>query len=129
SDMSALEAPTSVAKVRLQTSADLGVDSWGSSVKSCIQGSPEKMELFVDLHRSDPQACHRLAEAVTALPEVGTELLGFRLLAELGQGAFGRVYLAQQGDLANRAVVLKVSPNIDDETRTLAQLQHTNIVP
>jgi serine/threonine protein kinase/tetratricopeptide (TPR) repeat protein len=101
------------------------VDSWGSSFK----GSPEEAQLFIDLHRSNPEAAHRLAQAVTALPEVGTELLGFRLLAELGQGAFGRVYLAQQGDLANRHVVLKVCPNVDEESQTLAQLQHTNIVP
>jgi eukaryotic-like serine/threonine-protein kinase len=128
-DSGDLEVPTSVANVRLRTSAELGEDSSGSSIKSRFEGSPEKMEFFVDLHRSDPEACHRLAEAVTVLPEVGTELLGFRLLGELGHGAFGRVYLAQQGDLANRPVVLKISPRIDDEPRTLAQLQHTNIVP
>src|SRR5260370_26898729 len=76
SDSGDLEVATSVAKVRLRTAADLDLvaDSWESSVKSCFQGSPEKMQLFVDLHRSDPEACHRLAEAVTVLPEVGTEL-------------------------------------------------------
>jgi serine/threonine protein kinase/tetratricopeptide (TPR) repeat protein len=124
-----LEFATSVAEVRLQSPGQLAIDPWESSVKSSFHASPEKMQLFVDLHRSDPEACHRLVEAVTALPEVGTELLGFRLLDELGHGAFGRVYLAQQGDLANRLVVLKVSPRIDDEPQTLAQLQHTNIVP
>src|SRR4051812_46749595 len=35
------------------------------------------------------------------LPTVGTSFLGFRLLTILGRGAFGQVYLAQQGDLAN----------------------------
>jgi serine/threonine protein kinase/tetratricopeptide (TPR) repeat protein len=129
SDCSDLDFATAVAGVRLRTPAELGMGSWASSVQQSCHGSAGKAARFVDLHRSDPQACHRLAEAVTILPEVGTELLGFRLLADLGEGAFGRVYLAQQGDLANRAVVLKVSPNIDDETRTLAQLQHTNIVP
>jgi serine/threonine protein kinase/Flp pilus assembly protein TadD len=123
-----LECLTSVAEVRLRSAQEIRAP-WESSVKSSFRGSPEEMKLFVDLHRSDPEACHRLVEAVTALPEVGTELLGFRLLAELGQGAFGRVYLAQQGDLANRLVVLKVSPRIDDEPQTLALLQHTNIVP
>jgi hypothetical protein len=127
-DLAKLEFATSV-NVRPRTAAEAGMSSWESSVKSSFQGSPEKMQFFVDLHRSDPEGCHRLAEAVTAPPEVGTELLGFRLHAELGRGAFGRVFLAQQGDLANRSVVLKVSPGIDDEPRTLAQLQHTNIVP
>src|SRR4051794_30602537 len=35
------------------------------------------------------------------MPEVGGEFLGFRLIGELGRGAFGRVYLARQGDLAS----------------------------
>jgi serine/threonine protein kinase/tetratricopeptide (TPR) repeat protein len=120
---------TAVAQVRVQQAGDVGVPPWDSSVNSSFHGNSEQMQLFIDLHRSDPEACHRLVEAVTALPEVGTELLGFRLLAELGQGGIGRVYLAQQEDLANRLVVLKVSPPLDDEPQTLAQLQHTNIVP
>jgi serine/threonine protein kinase/tetratricopeptide (TPR) repeat protein len=124
-----LDCLTSVAEVRVQNLPQGGNIPWDSSVKSSFHGSPEQVQLFVDLHRSDPEACHRLVEAVTALPEVGTELLGFRLLSELGQGAFGRVYLARQGDLANRLVVLKVSPRTDNEPQTLAQLQHTNIVP
>jgi serine/threonine protein kinase/tetratricopeptide (TPR) repeat protein len=66
---------------------------------------------------------------VPRLPEVGTEFLGFRLIRELGRGAFGRVYLAQQGALAGRPVALKVAHDIAGESRTLAQLQHTNIVP
>jgi serine/threonine protein kinase/Tfp pilus assembly protein PilF len=63
------------------------------------------------------------------LPEVGSEFLGFRLLGELGRGAFGRVYLAHQGDLASRPVALKVGTDLFDESQTLARLQHTNIVP
>jgi serine/threonine protein kinase/Tfp pilus assembly protein PilF len=61
--------------------------------------------------------------------QVGTEVLGFRLLCELGRGAFGRVFLARQGDLADREVVIKVSPSVDAESRLLARLQHSNIVP
>jgi eukaryotic-like serine/threonine-protein kinase len=124
-DVAPREEATCAGPVRVRTATELGLDSWQSSFK----GTPEQAQLVLDLHRSDPQAAHRLAEAVTTLPEVGTELLGFRLLSELGKGAFGRVLLAQQGDLANRHVVLKVSPNIDDESRVLARLQHTNIVP
>src|SRR6516225_9217707 len=63
------------------------------------------------------------------LPEAGDSFLGFRLLRELGRGAFARVFLARQGDLADRPVVLKIASDILAETRTLAQLQHTNIVP
>jgi serine/threonine protein kinase/Flp pilus assembly protein TadD len=64
-----------------------------------------------------------------ALPSVGDELFGFRLRRELGTGAFARVFLAEQADLAGRLVVLKISDTNGDEPQTLAQLQHTHIVP
>ena len=79
--------------------------------------------------RTDPHAAERLADALASLPPVGGRFLGFRLCAELGRGAFGRVYLARQGDLADRLVALKVSADVAGETHALAQLQHTNIVP
>jgi serine/threonine protein kinase/tetratricopeptide (TPR) repeat protein len=64
-----------------------------------------------------------------AFPAPGTDFLGFHLERELGRGAFGRVYLARQGDLAGRPVALKVARDAGGESQTLAQLQHTNIVP
>ncbi|HZY85306.1 MAG TPA: protein kinase [Gemmataceae bacterium] len=63
------------------------------------------------------------------LPETGDEVFHFRLRAELGRGAFARVFLAEQGDLAGRRVVIKCSTTEGTEPQTLAQLQHTNIVP
>jgi serine/threonine protein kinase len=63
------------------------------------------------------------------LPRIGTSFLGFHLVAELGRGASGRVYLARQGDLADRQVALKVTADEFDEPYALAQLQHTNVVP
>jgi serine/threonine protein kinase/Flp pilus assembly protein TadD len=63
------------------------------------------------------------------LPEVGAECFGFRLHYELGRGAFARVYLAEQIGLAGRPVVLKISSIDGNEPETLAQLQHTHIVP
>ncbi len=64
-----------------------------------------------------------------ALPKVGDELFGYRLQAQLGQGAFARVFLAEQSELAGRLVALKTSDLTGSEPQTLAQLQHTNIVP
>jgi serine/threonine protein kinase/Flp pilus assembly protein TadD len=64
-----------------------------------------------------------------ALPGQGQVLFGFRLRHELGRGAFACVYLAEQQSLAGRPVVLKVSGIDGDEPQTLAQLQHTHIVP
>jgi len=69
------------------------------------------------------------ATAAANQPRIGSDFLGFHLLEILGKGAFGTVYLARQGDLADRLVVLKISPRLDAEPRLLAQLQHTNIVP
>jgi serine/threonine protein kinase/Tfp pilus assembly protein PilF len=63
------------------------------------------------------------------LPEVGEEIFGFRLRAELGRGAFAQVFLAEQADLAGRLVAVKVSAIEGGEPQTLAQLQHTHIVP
>ncbi len=62
-------------------------------------------------------------------PEVGSDFLGFQLVDELGRGAFGRVYLARQADLAERLVALKISSEVQAESHFLARLQHTHIVP
>jgi serine/threonine protein kinase/tetratricopeptide (TPR) repeat protein len=94
-----------------------------------VLGSGAFARFFRDVHRTDPQAARQLAQALSAMPDSGTTFLGFHLIAELGRGSFGRVYLARQGELADRPVALKVSGDVLGEARSLAQLQHTNIVP
>lgn len=61
------------------------------------------------------------------LPAPGERLGDFDLLAELGRGSFGRVFLARQVSL-DRPVALKVSANVSHEARTLASLEHPHIV-
>ena len=83
--------------------------------------------------------CHRLlkpAAVAPIFPAVGETLAGFRLLAELGRGLYGRVFLATQSALADRPVVLKLTPRHlhwsagpGNEHLSLARLQHTHIVP
>jgi serine/threonine protein kinase/predicted Zn-dependent protease len=68
-------------------------------------------------------------QAAVALPEVGQTIAGFRLVEELGRGAFARVYLAEEQHLADRPVAVKVSRTGSHEPQTLARLQHTHIVP
>jgi serine/threonine protein kinase/tetratricopeptide (TPR) repeat protein len=63
------------------------------------------------------------------LLEPGSDVCGFRLLTELGRGSFSRVFLAREGALAGRVVVLKIAKRLLGESQTLAQLQHTHIVP
>jgi serine/threonine protein kinase/tetratricopeptide (TPR) repeat protein len=76
--------------------------------------------------------CHEVLQpptVVPALPQLGEMLGDFRLLKELGRGALGRVFLAAQTGLADRLVVLKVTPRAGHEHLSLARLQHTHIVP
>jgi serine/threonine protein kinase/tetratricopeptide (TPR) repeat protein len=82
-----------------------------------------------EVRQAEPAAVSEWRSGVTELPDVGADFLGFHLVEELGQGAFGRVFLARQGDLAGRLVALKVGTGLFTESQTLAQLQHTNIVP
>jgi serine/threonine protein kinase/Tfp pilus assembly protein PilF len=89
----------------------------------------EHVELFHDLRRADPKAAESFSQAMTSLPEVGDTFQSFHLLAQLGQRGFSRVFLARQSDLAKRQVVLKIATDVLGESQTLAQLQHTNIVP
>lgn len=63
------------------------------------------------------------------MPQVGQSFLGFDLLAELGRGTSGRVFLCKQSAMADRHVVLKVTKAEAPEVQTLARLKHTNIVP
>lgn len=86
-------------------------------------------DVFRELHEADPREAERVAEAVTSLPEVGGRLGDFDLIDLLGRGAFGRVFLARQRDLAGRRVALKVSADLMGESQAMAQLLHNNVMP
>ena len=100
-----------------------GPDSWGESRRDA-----GPVRLFHESNDTNARLA-KLTEGLVPFPEVGQEFLGFRLIGELGRGAFGRVYLARQGDLADRPVALKVSTGCFAESQKLARLQHTHIVP
>lgn len=82
----------------------------------------QQLQALIDCHRFLLQ--HPLDSAQTE-PLVD----GFSRVAQLGQGAQGRVYLATQTSLADRPVVLKVIPWKRREHLSLSRLQHTHIVP
>ncbi len=70
-------------------------------------------------------------ETAPSWPEAGDNLLGeFHLLRELGHGSFSRVYLANELNVGERLVVVKVSV-LDGafEAEALGSLRHPNIVP
>src|SRR5207245_9667574 len=64
-----------------------------------------------------------------AFPKAGETIEGFKLLAELGRGSQGVVFVATQVALADRPVVVKVTAHDGFEHLSLARLQHTHIVP
>src|SRR5262249_21377465 len=84
---------------------------------------------LVQGHRPEGRDAGLQARPAVELLDEARCFEGFRLSSELGRGSFARVYLARQDDLADRLVVLKVSPHITGEEISLAQLQHTHIVP
>jgi len=76
--------------------------------------------------------CHQLMATRLGhprFPQAGEILGDFHLLAELGRGGHGRVFLARQPVLADRPVVLKLAPGSGREHLSLSRLQHTHIVP
>lgn len=97
------------------------------SLEAILQRFPQwKDELVIVLD------CHRLMhcpEREAWFPAVGEYLGEYHLLAELGRGALGRVFLAKQASLGDRAVVLKLTPCDGEEHLSLARLQNTHIVP
>jgi serine/threonine protein kinase/Tfp pilus assembly protein PilF len=107
----------------------------------CLRLSQDDADAEQDILRRFPQwagplrvmlDCHRALQSdrdLPKLPVVGDTVGEFRLLAELGRGSRGRVFLATQTALADRPVVLKITPVDGAEHLSLARMQHTNIVP
>jgi serine/threonine protein kinase len=62
-----------------------------------------------------------------SLPSVQERVGEFELLRLLGEGSFGKVYLARQLSL-DRLVALKITSDTSSEARTLASLEHDHIV-
>ena len=66
--------------------------------------------------------------SLDSLPEVGDAIGPYVLRRELGRGGFARVFLAEQTDLEDRLVVLKVSTRMTREPWLLARVRHAHIV-
>jgi eukaryotic-like serine/threonine-protein kinase len=75
--------------------------------------------------------CHQILEigSVPSYPRVGESVGDFHLLAKLGHGGHGCVFLATETSLADRPVVIKFTPLLGHEHLSLARLQHTHIMP
>ena len=69
-------------------------------------------------------------DALASWPEEGDSFLGFVLRRELGRGAFARVFLANDTELGDKWVVVKVARHGAAEAELLGRLDgHPNVVP
>ena len=66
--------------------------------------------------------------AESILPQEGEDIGPFHLLRELGRGGFARVFLAEQTELENSLLVLKISTRVTTEPSLMARAAHPNIV-
>jgi serine/threonine protein kinase len=99
------------------------------SVEQYVQRFPEHEKRLRRLLEADDGETTFCVQPQKAYAEIDVDqtLDDFDLLAVLGEGAFGRVFLARQRSM-QRLVALKVSADHGNEPQTLAQLDHPNIV-
>lgn len=77
--------------------------------------------------RDAPPPPAPVGPAAIEFPAPGETVDDFRLLEVLGEGAFGKVYLAEQLSLGRR-VALKITADRGEEARTMASVDHESIV-
>ena len=92
-----------------------------------FQKSLQFFIVFKGLLSHEPD-CQTL-QSNLAWPEPGSQFLKFNLIAEIGRGSFGRVFLATEPALGGRHVVVKVALQGGEEAEILGRLRHPNIVP
>ena len=111
--------------IRRQSGQEVAADEYlqaypGQSAEiAAILGIQTAYETSSFYHRRQQQKMDGIA--------VGDQIDDFDLLAELGSGAFAKVFLARQRSM-QRLVALKVSCDQSTEPQTLAQLDHDYIV-
>jgi serine/threonine protein kinase/Tfp pilus assembly protein PilF len=105
--------------LRQEHGEDLGKDEWLARFPRWRK----ELEPLLECHALLGDV--NLEEDLVGIPH----LRDYTLVAELGVGSLGHVFLARQNTLDDRPVVLKISPRRGNEHLTLARLQHTAIVP
>ena len=111
---------------RLESGEDVTPTDFAARFETVQKSLVELLQVNRFLHQ-----CSLLPQSVEQIvwPHVGDRFLGFQLTGELGRGAFSRVYLAQDTDLGDRLVALKVCVGGGQEARVLGKLDHPQIVP
>ena len=110
--------------------AYLVADRYGDDVclaEFCEAFPQQRTAVLALAHRTVVQSTAMTRQKPRGEWQVGTRVGDFLLLANLGEGAFGKVFLARQISLG-RQIALKVTANIGSEAHTMATLEHDNIV-
>ena len=92
----------------------------------------EALERLLGLHHACSPSflvrCETSSPDTENLPSAGCTVGPYFLWRELGRGSFARVFLAEQLDLENRLVVVKVATHLTREPWLLARVRHPHIV-
>ena len=91
-------------------------------------GFREPLSRLFSVHDALGSTELRLFTEPVPMPEVGSSVGPFLLVRELGRGGFAHVFLAEQTDLDDRLVVVKVSSQHSIEHKLLARSSHPHIV-
>lgn len=117
-------------KARRRASCNLDLEKhcdrfqeFGSSIQRSIQRQLE-VQRFID---EQPELLEELC--APKWPAAGEEFGRFHVLEELGFGSIAHIYLCLEGDVGNRAVVVKATPFPSFEASILGRLNHRNIIP
>ncbi|NLF07418.1 MAG: protein kinase [Pirellulaceae bacterium] len=113
-------------RLRQQAGESIGAESFARRFPSLEQSLYLLIEVQ-SLLSNDPEL--QLLQESLAWPEAGSRFLQFELIAEIGRGAFGRVFLATEPNIGDRKIVVKVMPRGGTEANILGKLRHPNIVP
>ncbi|MFO0949942.1 MAG: protein kinase [Isosphaeraceae bacterium] len=106
---------------------EAGLDPSPEAYVARFPDDARALERVLALHRGFSSSRLRLCMGPN-LPEPGDEIGPYRLVRELGRGGLARVFLAEQADLDDRLVVVKVSNRVTPEPRLLARGAPAHIV-
>ena len=103
-----------------------------------VDRKPTSLDTIGDLNATKETSAIEVPKAAVSITNSEVLLGRFRVMKVLGEGAFGKVYLARDEHL-NRLVAIKISKEIIhdknllhsflNEAQMLAKLDHPNIVP
>jgi len=89
----------------------------------------DALQFLVDADELLEHSPELLVDPPSSWPKAGAVWEGFELVAELGRGAFARVFLAKELALGERLVALKCTRYARHEAATLGRLEHPHVVP